>query len=128
MTPIERNIATKLIGALLEAGYRLGVSDGEEIVLRYSNDPEAILSAMASTSEDYLLVYAVTKQGDGLSYAYNGWIKLIWGNGIDLISDHNMHLSEYIDPILDWLTSVEDIAEHNRPAVPTTDADAPMGA
>lgn len=59
MTPIERNIATKLIGALLEAGYRLGVN---------------------------------------------------------------------IDPILDWLTSVEDIAEHNRPAVPTTDADAPMGA
>lgn len=107
MTPIETTIATRLIGDLLAAGYRVGVNDGEDTVLRWSDDCTAILKAMGTTCEDYLLVNEVVAQGGGQSYRQIGWVLLIWGNGIDLISDHTTNLTEVVDPILDWLTATE---------------------
>lgn len=98
---IEIDITRALIAAFLGAGYVLGVNDGEETVLRNSTEVEEIIEAMQSTDHDYLLVSQVTHQGGGPSYRHLGWVLLIWGNGHDLISEHNDAFTDLIQPVQD---------------------------
>lgn len=108
MTGLERKIVDRLVAHLLACGYRISVNDGEETVLRYSDDPALIIQAMASTSDDTLIVHETVKQGDGLSYRRIGWVRLIWGNGIDLISDSSIGLIEdALRPVEDWVNEIE---------------------
>lgn len=107
---IEIDIARALIAAFLSAGYVLGVNDGEETVLRNSTEVEEIIEAMQSTDHDYLLVSEVRQQGGGPSYRQMGWVLLIWGNGHDLISDHNDCFTDLIAPVQDMASRREFMA------------------
>jgi hypothetical protein len=84
---IERQIIVCLVEDLLAEGYRLGVNDGEETVLEASADEETIFGAMSTTDEDYLLFSYENTGGVG-------WIRLIYGNGPDVISDYTVTLKE----------------------------------
>ncbi len=82
---IERVIAKRLVTDLIRAGYTLSVNDGEETTLARSTDRRAVFAALATTGEDYL--YAHTDPDSVF-----GWVRLIWGNGPDLISDYSVNL------------------------------------
>jgi hypothetical protein len=82
---LERRIATQCIAELLEAGYALGVNDGEDTTIENSTDPTALLAAMFTTDEDYLLAF---KDGERV-----GWVRFVYGNsGWDAICDYTMNL------------------------------------
>lgn len=96
---IERKIARATIKALLNAGFTLGVNDGEETVLRRCTDPKTILAAMFSTDEDYLLVYEGAAAG-GKKPPQIGGVRFIYGNdGWDVISDYTLNLEEALKPV-----------------------------
>lgn len=83
---IEKDICAKLLTELLDAGYSLGVYDGEATVIKNSRNMTDLMDAVFSTDEDILLVYRDDKKV--------GWVHLIWGNGTDIISDY----SKNVDP------------------------------
>ena len=95
MNSIEQRIVRRLIDTLFEAGYTLGVNDGEDTTVKNSSSKKEIVQAMATTDHDYLLVYK-----DGRSI---GWVMLVWGNDEDVISDHSAHLTEVIEPVMQWI-------------------------
>lgn len=81
----ERRVVTKLVNDALAAGYTVSVSDGEEVVVKQSNNRAEILKAMASTGEDIL----VFRRADGTRV---GSVLLIWNNaedGSEVIADHS---------------------------------------
>lgn len=88
-TTNEKLIVGKLVTDLLAAGCVLTVNDGEEDVLIDSKDAEAVYSALGSTDEDWLFVKYGALKGPG-------WVRLIWGNDVDVISDYSMSLEPYI--------------------------------
>lgn len=77
---IEIKIATQLVDDILAAGHTITVNDGEEDTVIGSNNKTAILEALRTTDEDYLIIM----DGD----IRVGSIWLIWGNGVDVISDY----------------------------------------
>ena len=92
----EKAIASATIAAILAAGpdHCIDVNDGEEIVLSESRDPSAILAAMFSTDEDYLVVRS------GKNASRDGWIRFIYGNsGFDVINDYTTNLESILDPV-----------------------------
>jgi hypothetical protein len=90
----ELRIIRRLVSSALAAGYTISVNDGEETVLVKSTSQKAIIAAMFSTDEDYLHLY---RPGG----TYLGWIRLIYGNGSDVISDHTYtpELTTFLEPI-----------------------------
>lgn len=87
---IERQIARQTAKDLIAAGYRVAVFDGEEIALTASTDVRAIMAAMFSTDEDYLI--AMTPGEDG-KMKRAGWVRFIYGNsGWDVINDYTTNL------------------------------------
>jgi hypothetical protein len=86
---VERKIVGKLVTDLLAAGFPLSVNDGEEITVKKSTNPNEIYAALSSTDQDYLVVH--TKG--------NPWIRLVWGNDHDVISDYLTSLNSYIEPV-----------------------------
>lgn len=76
----EKLIVGKLVTDLLAAGHMLTVYDGGEDVVVLSNDADAIFKALSSTDRD---VIRVTPRG---------WVLLVWGNDVDVISDYTMSL------------------------------------
>ena len=87
---LERMIVQHVISDLLDAGFSLGVNDGEETTLTHCKDMVQIMQAMFSTDEDYLLVYRDFDQ------QHFSWVRLIHGNGIDIISDYGVSLESYL--------------------------------
>jgi len=87
-TDNEKRIVGKLVEDLLAAGFKISVNDGEEICLRRSFDPSEIFSALSSTSQDYLIVH-----GNRIA---DRWVRLIWGNDVDVISDYHVGLEPYL--------------------------------
>lgn len=86
---IEKRIIKRIIADALAAGYRLSVDDGESRTINRSSDHEAILSAMMTTDEDYLLFYA---PGDKVQ---SGWVYFVYGNdGHDVVNDYTENLEE----------------------------------
>lgn len=78
--PIEHKIAVCLIiNALALPGATISVNDGEEWTVKESNDIGKVWAALATTDSDVLRVHLP----DGTT----GSVVLIWGNGVDLISD-----------------------------------------
>lgn len=90
----ERRIARRLVIRLLKEGFDLSVFDGEETVVHKSEDANAVWDAMGSTDMDYIHVWKANK--------HVGWILLIWGNDVDLISDNTTNLDEILKPIEEW--------------------------
>ena len=94
---IERSIAKVTIKALLDAGYSLGVYDGEETTIQYSRDAHAVLDAMGTTDEDYLYVYEPNRSITEPDKRPDWWVRFIYGNdGWDVISDYCVALEEHI--------------------------------
>lgn len=88
---IERQIIVLLVEDLLEAGYEISVNDGEETTLTCSTDEVAIFAAMSSTDEDRLLLST-----GGRVEGWVAWIRLIYGNGADVISDNTTNIPEAV--------------------------------
>lgn len=105
---IERKIARLTAEALVDAGFTVTVNDGEEDVVKDSTDVSAILDAMFSTGEDYLIVtFPYTGKLPGL----RGWVRFIYGNdGYDVINDYTTSLEDVLAPLLDKIERMENQA------------------
>ena len=93
----ERN-ARKIVFAALNAGFSVGVNDGEETVLKSSTNVSEIMQALFSTDEDYLLIYEKNDKN------HFGWVYLVYGNGIDdLASDYTTNLEAlFMQSVNEW--------------------------
>ena len=76
---LEEAIVGRLVMTLAEDGYRLQISD---------------------VDGGGLHVYAVPDGGDKPKDGYDHWIKLVPGNGCDVISDYTTNLEKVIEPAL----------------------------
>lgn len=104
---IERMILKRLVEHLLGLGHKLTVNDGEEETVKRSSDRTEVLKALRTTDEDYLIVHR-----DGLK---DGWVRLIYGNGIDLISDYTTNLEEELEPVNEFVNRMDDEANWTDP-------------
>ena len=95
----ERN-ARKIVIAAINAGFSVGVNDGEETVLKHSRNVNEIMRALFSTDEDYLLIYKDQKKATD----HFGWVYLIYGNGIDdVVNDYSTNLDPiFMEAINEW--------------------------
>lgn len=81
----EETIVLAAAVALIDAGYYLGVNDGEETTIHHSRDIAAIQKALFTTDEDYLYVYKLATGGK----RPDSWVRCVYGNdGYDVISDY----------------------------------------
>lgn len=94
---LEMKICSAVIDSLIAAGYKVGVNDGEDTTIKNSTDKEALMKAVFTTDEDYILAYKDNKQ--------IGWVRLIYGNCADLISDYTCNLEDSIKPANDLANS-----------------------
>ncbi len=85
--PIETRIINKLLADALAAGYNISVNDGEDTIVSHSREIGVIKGAMRSTDEDYL--HFTILEPDLGNFRRVGWVRLIYGNGVDLISDYS---------------------------------------
>lgn len=85
----EQDIAREIIRRALAKGWTVSVNDGEEWVVRSSDNQEIIENHMGSTDSDTLRFRA-----QGISV---GTMLLIWGNGRDLISDTSVAEDDVYD-------------------------------
>lgn len=98
---IERTIVRRLVDDFLANGAVLGVNDGEEITLARSADANAVMKALFTTDEDYLLVWA---NGDHFNPNATGWVRLVYGNdGEDVVCDYTTNLEPMMAPINAWV-------------------------
>lgn len=95
---IESKIATQIVDDVLAAGYGITVQDGEEITVRNSSNREEILGALQTTAEDMLYIHAGFR---------THWVRLIWGNDIDVISDYSGP-DEVMIPLLESAQNIAD--------------------
>lgn len=98
---VECTIARELIRILLGCGYLVSVYDGEETTVRDSTDYNKVLEAMGSTDSD-LVRFRSADNAD------RGSFLLIWGNGVDVISDSSVN--EATDRVL---SGVEDMINYH---------------
>ncbi|AXH77933.1 MAG: hypothetical protein [Microviridae sp.] len=79
LDPIEARILHCLVDSAIGADCTVSVFDGEAWVLTKSKDAAAIVAALGSSDFDVLLL---RRNGDVI-----GSCKLIYGNGVDVLSD-----------------------------------------
>lgn len=93
MTTIERRIIRQLIADLLDAGYAISVSDGEDgFFLRQSRDFNAIQVALGTMDEDLLYATAAAAAA-GHVPKHTSFVHLVYGNdGWDVICDNSVSL------------------------------------
>jgi hypothetical protein len=106
------DIVRRIILDLIEAGYAIGVNDGEATVLRHSTDIDEITGVMwvganAVQPQTTLIAYETRHQGSGLSYRQIGWVTLTHGHGLDMLNSWSSGIDAQIEPVLSWLTSAE---------------------
>lgn len=110
---LERRVVRKCAGALLNAGYLLGVYDGEETTLRRSGDLRAVMAALGTTDEDWLIVYDPRKAEPGKTAPRAGWVRLIYGNEpCYVINDNTVNLEHVIGDGTEfkkWLDKTEEM-------------------
>lgn len=103
MNTIERKIAKRVIADLLQAGYTISVSDGEEVVLDDSIDAAKIFAALGTTDEDRLLTQAPA----GASQPGSSFVWFVYGNGgDDVICDYGVSLEPIMAPISRWIDTL----------------------
>jgi hypothetical protein len=85
---IEKKIVGRLVVDVLAAGYSITVwNGGDEAELTKSSDADAIFKALAASDQDELVIF--NKRG-----SRDGWIRLVWGNDVDVISDYTTNLEK----------------------------------
>lgn len=92
--PIERKIAVMVVRELLNAGFAITVNDSEEDTLENSLDQTEVLDAMFTSDEDWL--YA----NDPVTGVGKGWVRLIYGNEVDVLSDYSTSIEADLAPVL----------------------------
>ena len=111
----EETIVLAVAITLLDAGYLLGVNDGEEVTIHNSRDIAAIQKALFTTDEDYLYVYEDRDQDDPLNVEGEDerpdyWVRCIYGNdGYDVISDYSS--AEDLDPFIGEGTLIAELQD-----------------
>jgi hypothetical protein len=91
---IERQIIVLLVEDLLSAGFAISVNNGEENVLNRSTKMDKIFSAMSTTDEEYLMLHSPRNGAGNRSEA--GWVRLVYGNDGDVISDYTTNIPESV--------------------------------
>lgn len=82
---IEDAILGKIIAAMLDAGYRIEISDQDG---------------------GGLMIYGSADDADKLAgYAY--WVRLTPGNGVGIIADYSMNLDPVLAPVNAFAQSIE---------------------
>jgi hypothetical protein len=81
MDTIEREIVLTILSDAINAGYFISVHNDDSFVTEKSSSVESIFREMYSTGTDRLLLYQNNKRV--------GWILLIYGNGLDVVSDYS---------------------------------------
>ena len=81
----EEAIVDHLIDRLLAEGYTLGVNDGYLTTLHHCTDKEVLKEHMATTDEDFLLVFNTPED------KYVDWIHLAWGNEDAVIANNTLN-------------------------------------
>lgn len=97
---LERKIVGKVVECLLDAGYLISVYDGEETTVRNATEGAAIWHALASTDSDTLNVRHPDRS--------RSFVFLVWGNGVDVISDHGISLKAVLKPAFDLAEALDD--------------------
>jgi hypothetical protein len=94
---VESDIVTRVVDALLAAGYRLKVDDGESYrPEKATADRERILDELMEVDDEYLRAVH-----DGAPA--NGWVRFVYGNdGWDVISDYTINLESVLAPVNDY--------------------------
>lgn len=90
---VEHMIAVDVVDALLKVGYRVVVDNGEDATMSMA-DRDQILAAMSLTDEETLVCFLPKSRKRVV-----GWVKLIYGNGVDLVSDYTENFEDIIKPI-----------------------------
>ena len=75
---LEDAFVGKLITTLVDEGYRLEVSDQDG---------------------GGLFVYAVEDGGEKPADGYTCWVRLVPGNGANIITDHTVNLKDVLEPV-----------------------------
>lgn len=93
---LELRIAAALVKSALDAGYAITVDDGDEDVIKRERDPAAIMNALFSTGRTRLYLHRPEVSVGGVPKTWHAkpfaWVKLIWGNGPDVISDYTLNV------------------------------------
>lgn len=99
---IERRITKRLVRDIIaKDGVSLHVRD-EESACIHDQSEASILEAMFESGENYLVI----RDRDLKKL---GWIRLIWGNETDVISDYsdNEFTRAIVEPVYQWIESNE---------------------
>lgn len=98
---LETRIVRKCAEDAIAQGYAVSVNDGEETTLKKSTDITAIMAAICSTDEDYLIFHRNTGvHAGGAAHASHqgepqtfwekaGWARFIYGNVECVLSDYS---------------------------------------
>ena len=87
---MERAVCSALVKAGLEAGYGIGVYNGEETVIKNSTSFKAIMAELFSVDEESLLFWKDGKKA--------GHVFLVYGNdGWDVICDYTTNLEHIME-------------------------------
>lgn len=91
----ERMVARVCIADLLDHDYAISVNDGEETTLKVSTDQDAILAAMFSTDQDFLLTHKKLQDRAGFHANHTSFVRFIYGNRpSEVINDYGTSLEE----------------------------------
>lgn len=71
----DQTMARAVVQDLLAAGLYVSVNDGEDTVVKHSRDEAAILDALGSTDEDWLIAYTYPQPQH-----FRGRVLFVWGN------------------------------------------------
>jgi hypothetical protein len=105
---LERKIANRLVETLLGCGYAISIDDGENETAPMT-DQTRIVNDMAAVSMERLYVWRNDAKHDGeqitMSRVRHGWVLMVYGNEIDVLTDYTTNLEGDIKPVNDWIYS-----------------------
>lgn len=97
---VEQRIVGQLVTDLLAAGLTISVwNGGDTPEIEDSTDAAAIFAELAASDQDEL-----TMRRDG---GYAGWVRLVWGNDCDIISDYGISIEDVVRPALNLSAELE---------------------
>lgn len=134
---VERLVVRKLLVEAIQRGLKVSVNDGEDMVLRQSDNLSDIEDEMFSTDEDYLYfhdpkvintympdAFYLDDEGEQCVQRnsvmdYAGFVHLVYGNGgDDVMSDYSMDSDTTFGDVMEVLRAFTDeIGEGKLPDV-----------
>jgi hypothetical protein len=102
-TNLERQIAEKVVRAILDAGMAVSLDNGgDEYEVENSNSMSQICAELCATDEEHIVAIK-----DGKRF---GSVYMVYGNdGYDSICDYSLNLETILAPVQAWAeTQVQD--------------------